>query len=42
MFEIPSDENIQKVTITKSVIKHEGEPVITRTKKPRIKKDTTN
>ena len=42
MFEIPSDENIQKVTITKSVIDHEGEPVITRTKKPRIKKDTTN
>ena len=42
MFEIPSDENIQKVTITKSVINHEGEPVITRTKKPRIKKDTTN
>ncbi len=42
MFEIPSDENIQKVTITKSVINHEGEPVITRTKKPRMKKDTTN
>ena len=42
MFEIPSDENIQKVTITKSVIDHEGEPVITRTKKPRMKKDTTN
>ena len=42
MFEIPSDENIQKVTITKSVINHEGEPVITKTRKPRIKKDTTN
>ena len=42
MFEIPSDENIQKVTITKFVINHEGEPVITKTRKPRIKKDTTN
>ena len=42
MFEIPSDENIQKVTITKSVINHEGEPVITKTRKPRMKKDTTN
>lgn len=44
MFEIPSDENIQKVTITKSVIDHQGEPVITRakTRKPRMKKDTTN
>lgn len=42
MFEIPSDENIQKVTITKSVINHEGEPAITKTRKPRMKKDTTN
>ncbi len=42
MFEIPSDENIQKVTITKFVINHEGEPVITKTRKPRMKKDTTN
>ncbi len=44
MFEIPSDEDIEKVTITKSVIDHEGEPIITRTKtrKPRTKKNTTN
>ena len=44
MFEIPSDESIEKVTITKSVINHEGQPVITRdkTRKPRIEKDTTN
>ena len=30
MFEIPSDEEIESVTITKEVIRQEGEPVIVR------------
>ncbi|MBP3312141.1 MAG: ATP-dependent Clp protease ATP-binding subunit ClpX [Butyricicoccus sp.] len=36
MFVIPSDEDIERVTITADVIRHEGEPVIVRRKrKPR-------
>lgn len=38
MFEIPSDETINKVTITKDVIQHQGEPVIDRSKPAKTKK----
>ncbi len=34
MFEIPSDADIESVTITKEVIRHEGEPVIVRKGEP--------